>query len=84
MAEVIVAVFDTMAHAEAAERDLEAAGFSVNVRRYTGDTTGTTSGTISRPTTTDTSSGGGFWSWLLGDDASTTTHRSYGGIWVTP
>jgi len=61
--EHIVAVFETDSAAAAAERALEGAGIPRSaISRYT-------------PATSHSSSGG-FWAWLLGEDADTTTTRS--------
>ena len=72
MLEHIVAVFDNDGPAAAAERALGEAGIpSSAVRRYsTGDTT-RTGDTTTHDTATGERSGGGFWSWLLGEDTST-------------
>jgi uncharacterized protein (TIGR02271 family) len=64
MSETIVAVFDTATHAEAAIRELEAAGVPAStIRHYTKDDAaytqrGSTGGTQHQ----------GFWSWLFGAD----------------
>jgi uncharacterized protein (TIGR02271 family) len=64
MSETIVAVFDTATHAEAAIRELEAAGVPTStIRHYTKDDAayeqrGSTGGTQHQ----------GFWSWLVGAD----------------
>jgi len=79
MAEHIVAIFNTDAAADAAARDLEAAGIPASaIRRYrphTGEEMG--SGTAVSSTTTSTSTGGGFWAWILGEESTTETAHSY-------
>jgi uncharacterized protein (TIGR02271 family) len=68
MLEHIVAVFKSDGPAAAAERALNEAGIPASaVRRYS--TTDTTSGQTSTAEPASTGqSGGGFWSWLLGED----------------
>jgi uncharacterized protein (TIGR02271 family) len=71
MSEHIVAVFNSEGAADAAARDLEQAGIRAPaIRRYS-------------PAASDssrekyaTSSGGGFWAWLLGEEPATETTRS--------
>src|SRR4051794_2838186 len=71
MAEMIVAVFDTPAAADAAVRDVEAAGLpAVVVRRYTKDD----------PEFRNYQAGQkpqSFWSWLFGEDTSTSEYQVY-------
>jgi uncharacterized protein (TIGR02271 family) len=71
MAEHIVAIFETAAAADAAVRDLEAAGISTAaIRRYQprpGEGATTTSTSAGATTT----SSGGFWAWLLGEEPQT-------------
>ncbi len=78
MAEHIVAVFDSESAADAAAQDLEQAGISTSaVRRYrptATDALNDSSGSVSQPPST--SSGGGFWSWLLGEEPAQETTRS--------
>jgi len=77
MAEHIVAIFDTEAAADAAARDLEAAGIPASaIRRYrpSGEE-GMAAGEAARSTTSSTS--GGFWAWLLGEESTTETTYSY-------
>jgi uncharacterized protein (TIGR02271 family) len=78
MAEHIVAVFDSEGAADAAARDLEQAGVSTSaVRRYqsTAMSAGNESSSSVTPATS-TSSNGGFWSWLLGEEPTPGTTRS--------
>jgi hypothetical protein len=76
MVEHIVATFDTENAADAAARDLESAGISASaIRWYRSE--GTVVGRSARRTTETTSStGGGFWAWLLGEEPSTETTRA--------
>lgn len=71
MTEMIVAVFDTPAAAEAAVQDVERAGLpSVVVRRYTRDD----------PELREYQAGAkpqGFWSWLFGEDTSASEYQVY-------
>ena len=76
MAEHIVAIFTTDVLADAAARDLEAAGIpSSAIRRYRPHSEGTAPGASSSSETT--SAGGGFWAWLLGEESTTETSSSY-------
>ncbi len=76
MAEHIVAIFTTDAAADAAARDLETAGIpSSAIRRYRPHAEGSAPGTTSSSETTST--GGGFWAWLLGEESNTETSGSY-------
>ena len=63
MTEHIIAVFDSESAADGAARDLEQAGITAPAAndRYAGSST---------------SSGGGFWAWLLGEEPATGTTRS--------
>ena len=78
MAEHIVAIFDTDAAADAASRDLEAAGIAASsIRRYRPH-----SGEGAAPGSPvsgaeSASTGGGFWAWLLGEEPTAETARSY-------
>ena len=78
MAEHIVAVFETEAAATAASQSLQSAGIpSSSIRQYAG---GQASQQEIEPTehTSTHTSGGGFWAWLFGEDAtSETTHSAY-------
>jgi uncharacterized protein (TIGR02271 family) len=71
MSETIVAVFDTPSAADAAVREVEAAGLpAVVVRRYTKDD----------PELRDHQSGGkpqSFWSWLFGEDSAAPEYQLY-------
>ena len=70
MTEHLVAVFNSKSAADAAARDLEKAGIPVPaIRRYSPATSGRNAGS-------STSSGGGFWVWLLGEEPATETTRS--------
>lgn len=81
--ETIVAVFDTLSHAEAAVSDLVAAGVPSNAIRQHAGTAGSdltaTPGTAATPatTTTDTTTHrGGFWAWLTGETEANTEHHA--------
>ena len=78
MSEHIVAVFDTEKAADAAARDLENAGVSASaIRRFRPDTMGATTDTsLGRTMESPSSTSGGFWAWLLGDEPSTETTRA--------
>ena len=78
MSEHIVAVFDTEKAADAAARDLENAGVSASaIRRFRPDTMGAaTDASLSRTMESTSSTGGGFWAWLLGEQPSTETTRA--------
>ena len=77
MAEHIVAIFNTDAAADAAAQDLEAASITASsIRRYRPHSGEGTAGTTVSGTES-TSTGGGFWAWLLGDEPSTEPTRSY-------
>ena len=76
--EHIVALFGSDGAAAAAERDLEKAGIPASaIRRYAASNRVGTSETVA-PVSTETthSSGGGFWSWLFGDETSNDATRS--------
>lgn len=76
MAEHIVAIFDTEAAADAAARDLEAADIPPSaIRRYRPDFEEGTAADGASSTTS--SSTGGFWAWLLGEESSTQANHSY-------
>src|SRR5690348_3719946 len=78
MAEHIVAVFASEGAADAAARDLEQAGVSTSaVRRFqsTAMSAGNESSSSVMPAT-NTSSNGGFWSWLLGEEPTPGATRS--------
>ena len=71
MQEHIVAAFDSDARAETAARSLEQIGIpAASIRRYRG------SSEVQAHTETH-SSGGGFWSWLLGEEGGTADLPSY-------
>jgi uncharacterized protein (TIGR02271 family) len=77
--EHIVAVFKTDSAAAAAERALEGAGIPRSaMSRYThAETERLEAGSSAAGATETSHSGsGGFWAWLLGEDADTTTTRS--------
>jgi uncharacterized protein (TIGR02271 family) len=78
MSEHIVAVFDTEKAADAAARDLENAGVSASgIRRFRPDTMGAATDTsLDRTMESTSSTSGGFWAWLLGDEPSTETTRA--------
>jgi uncharacterized protein (TIGR02271 family) len=70
MTEHIVAVYQTETAAEAATKSLHAVGIpSSAIRQYAGSGVG-------RQAETSHTSGGGFWSWLFGEDSTTETTRS--------
>ena len=74
MTEVIVAVFDTASAAEAAVRDVEAAGLpSAVIRRYTKDDPALRD-YKSEPAAQKPQS---FWSWLFGEDAPVSEYEVY-------
>ena len=76
MSEHIVAVFDTEKAADAAARDLENAGVSASaIRRFRPDAMGAATDTSLTMEPTSSSSGG-FWAWLLGEEPSTETTRA--------
>ena len=78
MAEHIVAIFNTDAAADAATRDLESAGIPASaVRRYRPHPGEGMAPATPVSGTEFTSTGGGFWSWLLGDEPTTDTSRSH-------
>jgi uncharacterized protein (TIGR02271 family) len=73
MTEMIVAVFDTASAAEAAIRDLEAAGLpSAVIRRYVKDDPALRDYEGREPQRQ-----GGFWSWLFGEDAPVSEYEVY-------
>jgi uncharacterized protein (TIGR02271 family) len=80
MTEHIVAVFESNASATAAAQGLADIGIPVSaIRQYVDK--GTTNPQDDHATSTSTThtSGGGFWSWLFGEDSTTkTTHSGYG------
>ena len=79
MSEHIVAVFETEADATAATRSLEDLGIPASaIRQYAGSELGETRNPPVEQTTTTHSSGGGFWSWLFGDQTTSETTQSYG------
>ena len=74
MTEHIVAVFDSQSAADAAARDLEQAGIPAPaIRRYS---PAASDSSRERYAGSSTSSGGGFWAWLLGEEPTTETKRS--------
>jgi uncharacterized protein (TIGR02271 family) len=74
MSEHIVATFATENEADAAARDLEAAGIPASsIRRYRPHSTDSSVRGTSEPAT---ESGGGFWAWLLGEEPANETTRS--------
>ena len=76
MAEHIVAVFETEAAAAAAEQSLQNVGIPTSViRRYASSELGREESVPVEQTSTHTS-GGGFWSWLFGEDSTSETARS--------
>ena len=78
MTEHVVAVFDTENAADAAARELEHAGISISaIRRYRPDQREAAATDTSLGRTTEaTSTGGGFWAWLLGEEPAADTTRS--------
>src|SRR5437764_3946834 len=71
MTEMIVAVFDTPAAADAAVRDVEAAGLpAVVIRRYTKDDPELRNYQAARKPQS-------FWSWLFGEDNSPSEYQLY-------
>ncbi len=83
MTEHIVAVFETQMAAEAAAQGLRDIGIPASaIRQYaSGGGNGGIGGHVTPVEQTSThASGGGFWSWLFGDDTtSETTHSAYSG-----
>jgi len=78
MIEHIVAMFNTDAAADAAARDLEAAGIPASsIRRYRPHSGDGMAPVTPASGTESTSTGGGFWSWLLGEEPGTETAHSY-------
>jgi uncharacterized protein (TIGR02271 family) len=78
MAEHIVAIFDTDAAADAAARDLESAGISASsIRRYRPHSGEGIASATPVTGSDSTSTGGGFWAWLLGEEPSTGAAHSY-------
>jgi uncharacterized protein (TIGR02271 family) len=76
MAEHIVATFDSENAADAAARDLEGAGVPASaIRRYRSEGA-VADRSAQRTTETTSSTGGGFWAWLWGEERSTETTRS--------
>ena len=74
MTEHIVAVFDSQSAADAAARDLKQAGIPAPaIRRYS---PAASDSSRERYAGSSTSSGGGFWAWLLGEEPTTETKRS--------
>ena len=74
MTEHIVAVFNSESAADAAARDLEQAGIPAPaIRRYS---PAASDSSRERYAGSSTSSGGGFWAWLLGEEPATETTRS--------
>ena len=72
MTEHIVAVFDSESAADAAARDLEQAGIPAPaIRRYS---PAASDSSRERYAGSSTSSGGGFWAWLLGEEPTTETN----------
>ena len=79
MTEHIVALFETESAAAAAERDLEGVGIPTSVmRRYRPAEMEKLEpeSSVAGATETSHSSGGGFWAWLWGEDADTSSTRS--------
>jgi hypothetical protein len=69
MTEHIIAVFDSESAADGAARDLEQAGITAPaIRRYSPAANDRYAGS-------STSSGGGCWAWLLGEEPATGTTR---------
>jgi len=89
MAELIVAVFDNESHLTAAVRDLESAGIpSSAIRQYRrgeapasvqnlASATGAHTSATSTSSSTTTSSSGGFWSWLMGEEGTSSHSDRY-------
>jgi uncharacterized protein (TIGR02271 family) len=77
MTEHIVAVFETEAAADAAARDLEDSGIPRSaIRRYKPQTVAGAE-TYSDPGySSESSRGGGFWAWLLGEESGVESTRS--------
>jgi hypothetical protein len=76
MSEHIVVTFATENDADAAARDLEAAGIPASsIRRYRPPST-TTGSSVRGTAEPAAASGGGFWEWLLGEEPSSETTRS--------
>jgi uncharacterized protein (TIGR02271 family) len=72
MTEHIVAIFNTQDAADAAARELEHAGFPASaIRRYKADSSDGAE-LAHAENTTETTSGGGFWAWLLGEEGPQT------------
>ena len=77
MTEHIVATYETQAAADAAARELQDAGFPASaIRQYKADA-GARAVSSERTTETASSSGGGFWAWLLGEENAQTTRTAY-------
>jgi uncharacterized protein (TIGR02271 family) len=78
MSEHIVAAFATENDANAAARDLDAAGIPASaIRRYRPQSAVANSSSPLRGTAEPaTESGGGFWGWLLGEEPTSETTRS--------
>jgi uncharacterized protein (TIGR02271 family) len=75
MAEHIVAVFETETAAAAAEQSLQSAGIPAAViRRYASSEIGREE--VAPLEHTSTHTGGGFWSWLFGEEPTSETTRS--------
>lgn len=80
MTEHVVAVFHDAAAADAAERELKAAGVPATaIRRYTGTYAGAASSpVVSEADRTERSAApSGFWAWLLGEETSTGPSAAY-------
>jgi uncharacterized protein (TIGR02271 family) len=76
MSEHIVAVFSSEAAATAAEQSLENAGIPRSaIRRYAASTANPT-GVAPNAYGSSHTSGGGFWSWLFGEESTSETTRS--------
>jgi hypothetical protein len=75
MTEHIVAVFETETAAGAAAESLQRTGIpSSAIRQYAG--TGVDGKVVPTEQTSTHTSGGGFWSWLFGEESTTNTTRS--------
>jgi uncharacterized protein (TIGR02271 family) len=76
MSEHIVAVFATENDANTASRDLEAAGIPASSIRHYRPQSMTTDSSVRGTAEPTATSGGGFWAWLLGEEATSETTRS--------
>jgi uncharacterized protein (TIGR02271 family) len=78
MTEHIVATFNTQQAADAAARELEESGLPASaIRRYDAGGSAAAPRTAESTRETTTSTGGGFWAWLLGEEGTQTTRAAY-------